>query len=438
MKRAVLLLMHQGKSFTQEAAEAAAKLGLSLVALSSRPEKPESLADSRRHLADCLVTDEPKLGFDDVEKAVREFGVRGYAVEAAVATFEGYRLLMAEMNQVLGARDSSVPALRLCMDKYELRRFLFGCGLSEVRSSRLAPGVTAPELDASARWFVKPVRGASSFATFILEHVRDLEDLPRIREQMRSDRRMSAIFMDQYDFLVEEYVEGPEFSFETLVLDEVWHLCVHEKARVERRERTTLEAMSISPPTSVDREVILEGADFVSRCFAALKEHGLTAGAFHVEAKYWEARKRWEIIEINPRMGGSLIDTSVQALTGCSLLDLWTESLLLPACEQDAFRTRLTRASQLEALRRGTASKATVFLSKYGEKGRTIESLSFDPPTRPPRILKLHAEPGTQLDASDRAICLMDALWDVDVEDLDAEAAFLDRHATEHFHVRYR
>src|SRR3712207_7042909 len=36
-------------------------------------------------------------------------------------------------------------------------------------------------------------------------------------------------------------------------------------------------------------------------------------------------------------------------------------------------------SSQLESLRAGTASRATVFLSKYGEKGRTIDSIRFDP-----------------------------------------------------------
>ncbi|WP_407286005.1 acetyl-CoA carboxylase biotin carboxylase subunit family protein [Streptomyces sp. BP-8] len=438
MKRAVLLLMHQGKSFTEEAAAATAGLGLTLVALSSRPETPGALDASRRHLADCVVTEEPELRFGDVEKAVRELADRGYRVEAALATFEGYRLLMAELNERLGARDSAEPALRLCLDKYELRRFLFAEGLSEVRVRRLAPGVT-PELDPSASWFVKPVCGASSFAAFVLEDVRDLADLPAIQEQMRADRRMKAIFMDRYDFLVEEYVEGPEFSFETLVLDgRVHHLCVHEKARVERLERTTLEGMSVSPPATIGRELVLEGADFVTRCFAALEEHGLTGGAFHVEVKYWESKKRWEIIEINPRMGGSLIDASVQTVTGHSLLDLWTESLLLPDGERDAFHDRLTHASQLEALRTGAPTRATVFLSKYGEKGRTVDAIGFDPPTRPPRILRVHVAEGTRLDASDRAICLMDALWDVAADDLDAETAFLDRHATEHFHVRYR
>ncbi|MFE2940794.1 acetyl-CoA carboxylase biotin carboxylase subunit family protein [Streptomyces sp. NPDC059255] len=438
MKKAILLLMHQGKSYTEEVAAATAGLGLTLVALSSRPETPGALEASRRHVAQCVVTEEPVLCSGDLDKAVRELADQGYRVEAALASFEGYRLLMAELNDRLGARDSAEGALRLCLDKYELRHHLFAEGLSEVRLHRLAPGVT-PELDPSARWFVKPVRGASSFGTFVLNDVGDLADLPAIQEQMRADRRMKAIFMDRYDFLVEEYVEGPEFSFETLVLDgRVHHLCVHEKARVERLARTTLEGMSVSPPVSLDPELVLEGADYVTCCLESLARQGLTAGVFHIEVKYWESRKRWEIIEINPRMGGSLINASVETVTGYSLLDLWTETLLLPDAERDAFHDRLTRASQLEALRTGAPTRAAVFLSKYGEKGRTVDTIRFEPPTRPPRILRVHVAEGTELDASDRGICLMDALWDVAADDLDAETAFLDRHATEHFHVRYR
>lgn len=437
MKRAVLLLMHQGKSFTREANEAAAKLGLSLVALSSRPEKPGVLEESCRYLADCLVTADPDLDSDDITTAVQHFADRGYAVEAAIATFEGYRLWMAALNEELQARDSSVEALKLCLNKLELRQFLFDRGLSEVRSHRLTSRVL-PQLDSSVKWFVKPLRGASSFAAFVLDDLQVLEDLSKIQDEMRKDHRMRAIFMNQYDFLVEEFVEGPEFSFETIVLDDIWHMCIQEKARVERLERTTLEAMSVSPPSSVNQEVLMRGTDFVSRCFAELKGLGLTAGAFHVEAKYWAARDRWEIIEINPRLGGSLINASVEALTGESILDLWMESLILPDSQLDLFRTRLKKASQLEDLRNGTASKATVFLSKYGKRGRIIDSIYFEPVVRKPQILKLHVSPGTKLDDSDRAICLMDALWEVDIANLEREIDILDKQATEHFHVRYR
>src|SRR4051812_6883111 len=74
--KAVLLLMHQGKSFTREAAEAAARLGLALVALSSCPEKPESLTESRRHLADILVTTAPELHEADLDDVASRFAQR--------------------------------------------------------------------------------------------------------------------------------------------------------------------------------------------------------------------------------------------------------------------------------------------------------------------------------------------------------------------------
>ncbi|HEU5319986.1 MAG TPA: ATP-grasp domain-containing protein, partial [Methylomirabilota bacterium] len=314
MTEAVLLLMHQGKSFTEEAAAAVARHGLSLVALSSCPAKPDVLDQSTPHLADWLVTERPRLGPEDLAGVVAAFAGRGHAVRAALATFEGYRLLMAELNRELGARDSSPAALRLCLNKYELRRFLGRRGLSAVRCHRLRPA-ERPRLDPAITWFVKPVRGAASFAAFVLRDLAALDDLPQLQQQMKSDARMAAIFMDEYDFLVEEYVDGPEFSFETVVLGDAHHIAVHEKARVERLDRTTLEVMSISPPLAVSGDVLLAGADFVSRC---LRECGLTAGAFHVEAKYWTARERWEIVEINPRMGGSLINASVEALTGSS------------------------------------------------------------------------------------------------------------------------
>jgi hypothetical protein len=432
MNDAVLLLMHQGKSFTADVSQAVRSHGFSLVALSSRPEKAEALESVKPYLEDCIVTEDDQLCAEDLKGIVATFASRGYAVRAVIATFEGYRLMMAALNESIGAPDSSAEPLRLCLNKYDLRRFLFERGLSTVRCHRLLRD-NQPRLDPGT-WFVKPVRGAGSFAAFILKDLKDLDDLPELQRQMRNDHRMAAIFMNEYDFLVEEYIEGPEFSFETVVVGDAYHVCVQEKARLDRLERTTLESMSISPPTSVNRDVVLAGADFITRCLA---EVGVTKGAFHVEAKYWTSKARWEIVEINPRMGGSLINASVKSVTGSSILDLWVDALLAREdADTDELRGRLQRISQLTSLRSGTASRATVFLSKYGMKGRTVQSIAFQP-SRKPDIVKMHAEAGTKLEDSDRAICLMDALWEVDCAALSDEVEFLDRDATEHFHVEY-
>ena len=268
-----------------------------------------------------------------------------------------------------------------------------------------------------------------------MEDVKDLEDLSGLQDQMQSDEKMAAIFMGNFDFLVEEYVEGPEFSFEIVAVQGVYHVCVHEKAQMKRQSRTTLEVMSVSPPLSIDQEAISEGAAFITKCFEVV---GLTAGAFHVEVKYWENRQRWEIIEINPRMGGSLINASVATITGASILDLWIRSLVLKDEELPALLETLERCSQVIAPDKSVKRPASLFISKYGEKGRVIDSIEFSPLDRPPAVYKLHEKPGRTLANSDRALCLLDALWEVDGSRLRDEVIAITELVDQQFKVSYR
>ena len=409
-------------------------MGISLIALTSRPSSVETFEKNQKFLADWIVTDDQQLTGTDVEVGLEAFRTRGYDVLAGLATFEGYRLLMADVNAELGARDSDTAALRRCLDKFQMRSTLQEAGLSEVSAYQLGAG-QIPLCDPAKKWFIKPVRGASSFACFIMEDVKDLEDLPSLRDQMQSDEKMAAIFMGNFDFLVEEYVEGPEFSFETIAVQGVYHVCVHEKVQMERQSRTTLEVMSVSPPLSIDQEAISEGAAFVTKCFEVV---GLTAGAFHVEAKYWEHRQRWEIIEINPRMGGSLINASVATITGASILDLWIRSLILKDEELPALLETLERCSQVIAPDKNGKRPASLFISKYGEKGRIIDSIEFSPVARPPATYKLHEKPGCTLANSDRALCLLDALWEVDRSRLNDEVNAITELVDQQFKVIYR
>ena len=60
----------------------------------------EALEASRRHLADCVVTEEPELRSGDAEKAVSELAARGYRVEAALNSLVAQRGLRRH-DQVL-------------------------------------------------------------------------------------------------------------------------------------------------------------------------------------------------------------------------------------------------------------------------------------------------------------------------------------------------
>lgn len=438
MKDAVILLMHQGNSFTQELNALLEARGIMLVAVSSHPSDPAVFERNKPFLDAWVLADAPELSQDDVTAAVRKLEECEYRLLAAIATFEGYRLLMADLNGAIGARDAPRQALELSLDKYRCREVLCGAGLSAVTCRKIEPGDEGQDcdLDPSRKWFVKPVRGAASFGCFILEDTRDLSDLPRMQAQMQCDRKLSAIFMGKYGFFAEEYVEGPEFSFEIVAAHRPRVICIHEKARVERLQRTTLEGMSISPPISLSRDILLEGVQFVSDC---LMRVGLKDGAYHVEMKYWEARQRWEIIEINPRMGGSLINASTERVTGVSVLDLWLRSLLLKDDdERVAFHAFVDSVSQIGRLDDPGEKRATVFVSKYGHKGRTVKTIEYDTTGRMPDLLELHVKTGVALEDSDRAICVMDALWEVERASLSQAVGILEKESDHRFHISYQ
>ncbi len=436
MKDAVLLLMHQGNSFTAELHERLAASGIALVAVSSRPADVAVLERNKPLLDAWIVGENAELSRQEVAAAVVQLEQRGYRFVAAIATFEGYRVFMAELNQQFGAPDVPPAALERALHKHRCREFLLTQGLSAAACRLIPAGSSADAagLDKTRKWFIKPVRGAASFGCFILENREDLNDVPAMQAQMVKDGKLAAIFMGKYDFFAEEYIEGPEFSYEIVAAGRPRVICVHEKARVERLPRTTLESMSISPPISLSTETLREGERFVSECLIRM---GLTQGAFHVEMKYWEAKRRWEIIEINPRMGGSLINASTERATGASILDLWLRTLLAQDAHGiAAFHRQADAVAQLDRLGRDDAP-AVVFISKYGKKGETVNSIDYDTSGHTPDLLEFHVKPGTRLEDSDRAICVMDALWQVDRASLPAAVESIDRESDENFRITY-
>ena len=115
----------------------------------------ETFEKNQNFLADWIVTDDEQLVEEDVEAGLEAFRTRGYDVLAGLATFEGYRLLMADVNVELGARDSDSAALRLCLNKFQMRSTLQEAGLSEVCAYQLGAD-RHPLCDPGKKWFVKP------------------------------------------------------------------------------------------------------------------------------------------------------------------------------------------------------------------------------------------------------------------------------------------
>lgn len=432
---ALLLFAHQARSYAGLIQGYLARLDVALLVLSSKPRDERDLDELRRlgvarlwHVADDYL--------DEVHVApvLVQARAEGYELRAALATFEGYRVLMAQTNRHLGATDADPDALRHCMDKYTCRGTLAEFGLSRARAS-LLDAETLPRLRASGRaLFVKPRRGAGSFACFRFDDGVTVERLAALQAQMREDKAFRAIFSGQFDFIAEDWLPGDEYSLEAISVGGDSHVIgVHAKY-LDDSSGTTLETGNSLPAPRLSDAQQRAGEQYVARCLAALN---LRDGCWHIEARHDPRDGRWDVIEINARMGGALINQSVGVFTGGrSMLELWVRTLCAggaraPAAEASALRAELAALRESTRRREGRLDQGTVFYSRYGERNRTLQTLSIAELDPPPDIVDMPVREGTLLPDSERGIFILNALWKLPIEaipqQLPALAAMLDQ-----------
>ncbi len=395
-----LFLSHRGLSFVDDLMAKASALGMKSYVLSSLPsEETPGRAAALIAAADwCRVTPSDSLLLDDVLAAIRDLEAQGKRIVGCVSVWEGYRSWMAEANHALGAPDEAPERIARILDKHELRSRLYAAGLSHVRSELIEDEASFDRvLRASGKRFVKPRRGLASFGAFRLTDKITYARLQALSQEMRSDTDYREIFTGKgAQFIAEDYIGGVEMSFEVIAREgAVRVVAIHEKVEVDEAGETTLETSCVSPPVSADRAALEEGECFIGACFAEL---GLRTGCYHVEAKLDPRSGRWEIIEINPRVGGAFINASTAAqLGGPCLLELWLETFLPGRALPSNDPTR--------------PIEETFFRVYFGEPGREIARVDRSDGDRAPATLRMMVSPGARLPKSSREIFLAQALW---------------------------
>lgn len=393
MTKAILILSHRGKGFAPELIRAARAVGLEAWVLSSSSE-----TDTEKLKNSCdwfRITSEPHLTVEDVRGVIAEGNGR---LTACISVWDGYRELMSLANEALGAVDLRPDDLQLLLDKHAFRVRLAEAGLSQVSSTKVTPSNLA-SLKGEGRKFLKPRRGVASFGAFPLTPDLEWDDLLHVRTSMETDRDYCGVFGNDIEFVAEDYIAGIEYCFEMMASGgKVACLAIHEKVALEELGRTVLESACVSPPVHAGQFILAQGVRVVKRSLEAL---GGKTGLFHVEARF--DGKHWELIEVNPRVGGAYIYHSTKATTGGTcLLELWTRSLL--------GQTELVEPSWDTGV---LPAQSTFFRVFFGMPGKTVSKIglrevgTLDSPV----LSSLSVAAGKQLPASDREVFLGQAMW---------------------------
>ncbi|MGP3999327.1 ATP-grasp domain-containing protein [Streptomyces sp. 8N706] len=272
--------------------------------------------------------------------------------------FDGLCLPAARAAARLGLPHPDLEGLARARDKAATRRALADHGVPSIRS---APIAGAPEVAEAARTVgfpavFKPVDGTASHFVRKVRNVAELEGAFRDAEARLVDswpalhRRETEGGAGRPRYLLEQYVEGDEYSLDVVVRDgRVRRIAAFDKFIVE--PEGFLECAFATPFLRGDAAREERLWNYTEECLRAL---GVDNTLAHVEVLFTAEGPL--LIEVNAgRPGGQILVRAVQDLVGVDLL-----------AEMVALQTRLPVPDRAEPVIEGQLATYTVFPSGSG------------------------------------------------------------------------
>ncbi|WP_326587648.1 ATP-grasp domain-containing protein [Streptomyces sp. NBC_01294] len=288
---------------------------------------------------------------------------RGRQFDVVLGVREPVQVALAEVARAVGAPGNPPAAVRTVRDKDRCRQALREAGLPQpefrlctdlAEARAFLDGTTGP-------WIVKPRDASGSLGVRKVTAPGDLA--PAV-----------AALPARTAFLVEQFVEGPEYSVEGVFL------------RGEPRVLAVTEKKLLPPPNFVEAGHVLPAdlptglhREFEHAVISALKALDLRFGIFHVEL--WSTADGPVLGEVHVRNGGDWIHLMLEyAIPGLDLFGLVIDDAL--GSDTDAYELTPSRAA------------AVRFLAP--PPGRVRRVVGWDDVRRHPAVLKadLTVRPG--------------------------------------------
>lgn len=371
MKRA-LLLVRRSATITPFTVAVLRRKGFEPFVLSSLPDDGGS--EFRRMCAELGVEGAVSAGVSVTMAEVGEVlaGIEDCAFCLSLA--DAQRELMAEANRLLGAPDVDPAALRLAVDKHEMRTTLAQLGLSRLLSLRLDDPDTRAAIEAGEPFVVKPRHGVGSLCVAVVRSWDEAMAVQKSFDEGPGDDDVLAEYFVNNELIAESFFEGRELSVDLVRRDgQDLVLVDHEKTVLEFGAGTVLERGMASPVVGLTPSQL----DAVHRLARqALDALGLSHGCYHVEVRVNQAGEA-EIVEINPRVGGALIWDSIRLQYDRSVTEDWVDVLAGQA------------VAPMAARRCGTYQQLA-----HAAQRRPMMAADVSPEFPEPAVSSVHTSPG--------------------------------------------
>jgi biotin carboxylase len=286
----------------------ARSLGMGITLVAARP--PEDPAE-----VDAFVEANPT---EPAEVLAAVADVDG--VEGVVNCSESCLRTQAALVERYGVPGIDSETASVCRDKQLMARRFEEHGVPIARRAIVTKSQDVPGAvrDVGCPGVLKPTTGVASLFTVRFDSEAELQARFDQFAAAAADHHSRAIKEMNGRWLVEEYLDGPAFSVESLTLDgETTHIAVCQKGAMT--EPFFVETGHACPPPVAD-ELVEDMKDVAARAVRAL---GIANGISHSEMKLTSRGIR--VLEVGARMGGGSIRQVVKLGSGVDLLEATLE-----------------------------------------------------------------------------------------------------------------
>lgn len=261
---------------------------------------------------------------DDVSRRVAQW-LGGRRPDRIEAMWEPLVLLAARLREELGVPGMTVDTVRGFRDKQLMKERVAAAGLRVPYSTR---ATSASEVRAAAKKFgypliIKPIAGAGSADTYRVDDDDDLE-------------RVIAVTQHVEEVSVEEFVDGDEFTYDTVCIDgtPVYENVAQYLPRPLAARTHEWVSPIICTVRNLDQPELRDGIRLGRQVLKAL---GMGSGFTHME---WYRKANGEVVfgEIGCRPGGAHLVDQMNFTSDIDLFREWARSVCWKSFEADTTR----------------------------------------------------------------------------------------------------
>ncbi|HJV47242.1 MAG TPA: ATP-grasp domain-containing protein [Bacillota bacterium] len=309
--RTIIFLNTQKSGSSRDAIKIAEQLGFFTILLTDR----EKFLQQRTEFPDIhqmIFVDLTNIEL--IRMIIRKQQELGRYIEAIVSFTDPYVYLATKLNDEFCIGRFSTEAIRKMEDKILTREFLQDLPYTPFYLTYNGLDSTSTFVEQIKHPFPLMVKSPQSAGS------KDVIKVENNDELTSSIHLLLSKYPEQ-PILIEEYLDGPQYLVETLVLDGNVHIIAIIEQEISQRQRFIITGYSVLQ--SLDSR-LKENLQMTVETI--IKAFGMLTGACHLELRL--INQQWKMIEINPRISGGAMNRMVQFAYGINLVQETLKVLL--------------------------------------------------------------------------------------------------------------